>query len=268
MSRSVRRGALAALLVGCLTVGWSRAAVAGDAADGAADARRAGAQDALDAGNQRFASGDYEGALKSYQRARELYPSPKLYFNVGQAQRGLGNAVEAVEAYEDFLRDCVDASAELRAEAEGYLHDLDGRVGRLSVTSDVAAAEVLVDDVPKGLTPLPRAIVVLAGAHSVRVRKAGFVTHDEPVTVAPGAALTLTVALVVVPPLPAAASLPEPAPLLSAPPPPPRKPVYERWWFWTGVGALVVAGAVAALYASSSSKLQCPATAEACYGSP
>ena len=33
-------------------------------------------------------------------------------------------------------------------------------------------------------------------------------------------------------------------------PPEPAKtghPVYERWWFWTGVGAVVIAGAVTAI---------------------
>jgi hypothetical protein len=33
---------------------------------------------------------------------------------------------------------------------------------------------------------------------------------------------------------------------------PAASPIYEKWWFWTGVGAVVVAGAVTAIALSSS----------------
>jgi len=43
------------------------------------------------------------------------------------------------------------------------------------------------------------------------------------------------------------ASLPQPAPVSDS-------PVYARWWFWTGVGAVVVGGVVTAVLLSHSSK--------------
>src|SRR5450432_708393 len=59
------------------------------------------------------------------------------------------------------------------------------------------------------------------------------------------------------PPLPVAAAPVEPAvtptaaPLVAAQAPPPaRRPVWKRWWFWTGVGAVVVGGVVAGLLLS------------------
>jgi tetratricopeptide (TPR) repeat protein len=64
--------------------------------------------------------------------------------------------------------------------------------------------------------------------------------------VAPSAAVAPVATLEVTPAQPAA-----PPPLVDAraaapaPAPPPR-PVYKRWWFWTGVGAAVAGGAVAA----------------------
>jgi len=35
-----------------------------------------------------------------------------------------------------------------------------------------------------------------------------------------------------------------------APPPPPPAPIYDQWWFWTGIGALAVIGVVVAVAAS------------------
>ena len=47
------------------------------------------------------------------------------------------------------------------------------------------------------------------------------------------------------PSTPAAAVEPATSTLLVAQPaPPPRRPVYKRWWFWTGVGALVAGGII------------------------
>ena len=59
-------------------------------------------------------------------------------------------------------------------------------------------------------------------------------------------------------PADAAATAPLPPPLATesevVPPPPiwtatepAQKPLYARWWFWTGIGAVVVGGVVAAL---------------------
>ena len=58
------------------------------------------------------------------------------------------------------------------------------------------------------------------------------------------------------PPLPVAAVpavTPTAAPLVTAQAPPPapvRRPVWKRWWFWTGVGAVVVGGVVAGILLS------------------
>lgn len=40
--------------------------------------------------------------------------------------------------------------------------------------------------------------------------------------------------------------------LAAAPPPPPDPPLTSRWWFWTGVGVVVSAGAIGAVYAAGS----------------
>ena len=62
---------------------------------------------------------------------------------------------------------------------------------------------------------------------------------------------------------PSAAPVPTPEPLGLAqsvpnPEPPTSQPVYKTWWFWTGVGVVVVGGVVTAIVLSSKSAAQSP----------
>ncbi|HET6281768.1 MAG TPA: hypothetical protein VFH73_12400 [Polyangia bacterium] len=42
------------------------------------------ARDAMAKGSALFRRGDYQGALLRFNEAQGLYPSPKIYFNLGQ----------------------------------------------------------------------------------------------------------------------------------------------------------------------------------------
>jgi hypothetical protein len=59
-----------------------------------------------------------------------------------------------------------------------------------------------------------------------------------------------------VPPVAATASTPDPLGISqSSPPPEPQEspPVYKRWWFWTGIGAVVAGGVVTGVLLSKKS---------------
>ena len=54
-------------------------------------------------GSVLYKRGDYVGALESFEAAYAAFPSPKLWFNIGQANRDLGRPVEALSAFEKFV---------------------------------------------------------------------------------------------------------------------------------------------------------------------
>jgi hypothetical protein len=65
-----------------------------------------------------------------------------------------------------------------------------------------------------------------------------------------------------IPPTAAVASTSEPLGLIQtpiAPEPQESRPAYKRWWFWTGIGAVVAGGVVTAVVLSSKSAPKSPA---------
>jgi hypothetical protein len=56
------------------------------------------------------------------------------------------------------------------------------------------------------------------------------------------------------------AQAPAVAPALATEPDAPKAPLTRRWWFWTGIGALLVGGVIASVVAANhtSSRLPCP----------
>ncbi len=85
---------------------------------------KAKAQALLKDGLDLYDRGERTAALEKFQAAYAAFPSPKLLFNVGQANRDLGRRAEALDAFERFLRDATDASPETIAEARRSVAEL------------------------------------------------------------------------------------------------------------------------------------------------
>ena len=67
---------------------------------------KARAQGLLSEGTAAYGRGDYAAALDKFTAAYKIFPSPKLWFNIGQANRDLGRPVEAVEAFDPLSARC------------------------------------------------------------------------------------------------------------------------------------------------------------------
>lgn len=140
---------------------------------------------------------------------------------------------------------------------------LDAVAGVLSVECEITGAEVFVNDKRVGTTPL-RDVEVTPGPTEVRVRKENHRDASEVLTVRAGkdysvsltpvAAVAAVTAITAVPDRPSGTDL-TPRPELSdrslteGPGPEVSKgaPIYERWYFWAGVAAVVAAGATTAV---------------------
>jgi hypothetical protein len=134
-----------------------------------------------------YDDGSYDAALVELTRAYDLHPSYRLMYNIGQARLAMRDYAGAIEAYQRYLREGGgQVTNERVATVRNQLNDLQQRVGKLTVETDVSDAEILVDDVAMGTAPLPAALVVNAGMRRVTVRHPDYPTHSQRIGIAAG----------------------------------------------------------------------------------
>src|SRR5436305_1995808 len=121
-------------------------------------------------GTRAYQAGDHQAALALFEKAERTFPSPNFAYNRGLALAGLQRTVEAVEAFEAFLRDAPDAPAQARAHAQARIDELGKLLGTIEVSCDAPGASVSIDG---RAVPLGRPARVLAGPHLVAVRAPG-----------------------------------------------------------------------------------------------
>jgi hypothetical protein len=129
--------------------------------------RRAVARGLAQEGAQLYEKGDFQGALEKFKQAHEQFPSPKLFFNLGRALRGLSRDLEALEAFERFLAEAKDASPEYQEHAAAQIAELGAKVARVTVGCNRHGAVVMIDGERRGTIPLEKPALIQPGAHQL-----------------------------------------------------------------------------------------------------
>ncbi len=93
----------------------------------------------------------------------------------------------------------------------------------LHITSDPSNAATLIEGVDVGVTPMD--LSRPAGTYLISVKKSGFLSYESRVTTQPGESANVLAKL-----------------------PIEKLAITQRWWFWTGLGAVIVGGAVSAYF--------------------
>ncbi len=185
-----------------------------------------------------YGEDDFRAALIEFNRAYELAPNWSVLYNVGQSYyqlRDYPNALRTLEKY--VAQGGASIPADRRAQVDHEIDELRGRVAHVTLASNAVGAEVSVDDVPIGQTPITLPQLVGAGRHTFRATKAGSPPATQIVDIAGGDNLTVTLTFA------DAARVVPLAPVVAAPPPP--RPSYVPAIAALAVGgAGIVAGAV------------------------
>jgi hypothetical protein len=222
-------------------------------------------------------------ALPLFRRLLELKQTPKAHAQLGLCEQAVGLWVDAEEHLEQALRAVDDAwIAKNLAVLREALGVVQGRLGSIEVWGEPKGASVTVDDRTAGRLPMERPARATAGQHAIRVEAAGFLTvtrtvevmarklSREQVVLVPVAVATADVA--------AARPPAETAePVLTVRPPVEQKAspttvdtggdrFYTRWWFWTIVGAVVVAGGISAYLLTRGADCSASPTGGTCEG--
>ncbi len=193
------------------------------------------AKELVNRGNQEFALEDFEGARADFEKAYEIYPSPKILMNIAEACRALGKFGEAVAYYESYLTES-NRDTEMVAQVEARIAELEPKIGRIEITAEDAQITVDGEEVEGNRIPVD------PGSHKVIVKREGHQDFERMVSVAAGQTETVVAELEA---LPSAEPTPALAEVRTEPDEKEDEAITGKWWFWTliGVGVVAVAGA-------------------------
>jgi hypothetical protein len=189
-----------------------------DDGGGSTDAKRRFAE-----GNERYARGDYAGAVESFRASIAADPKlPGPYRNLGLALRALGRYAEALPMYEKYLalkpegrhtervRREIDfcrqklgmAPLPPTGGASGGGAPAQGQITiAVTLSGGGTDAAVRVDGILRGSTPIT--IPATPGIHTLRVERVGYEPVEREVTVKPGEQAEVTIAMTALPQAPA-----------------------------------------------------------------
>jgi tetratricopeptide (TPR) repeat protein len=226
--------------VALVVVGTTEAAKGAPAVSAESAAAREEAKKRYKRGIQLFEEGSYEAAMLEFRRAYTLSPSWKILYNIGMVNVQLRDYAAAIDDLEQYLAGGgAEIPGERQQEVRSQLEDLAGRVATITVVVDVPGAEVTVDDLPIGTTPLAAPIRVNTGRRRVVVSAPRHLPVTRIVELAGGDARTLRFEL---------RSLVDDSP---------RREVASRPipWAWWGTTAVLAAGATTSgLFAMSAAR--------------
>ena len=209
----------------------------------------AGADEEYQRAVKLYRKGDYAGAIKGFEAAARLRPSPKLEYNIGRCHEKLGHAEKAVFHYKRYL--------ELQPGADNRL-DVEDRIVKLEAVSTPPS------------TPAPTSQPAAKPAATTRptTRPRNDLTDPferrGPVHEAESAVARYPNKPSSSPPGSPESSARPPVPSKKVAPAPPSRPapskdpgdstpIYKKWWFWAAcVGAAVIAGVVIGTAATKS----------------
>ena len=204
------------------------------------------AKELLREANGLFNEGKLEPALALYKAAYDAHPNPRLLYNIAVAEAALDRPLEAARDFDAFLEATMaEVELEQRPLAQQQLRELERELGRIEVRAPRGAL-VTLDGRSVGVAPVAP-IRVLPGTHDLEVTLEGYIDFSRVLQIEAGQHGTEVAYL---PPVP---SSHPPTDLVVVQGDDESVEVasdqstmiYERWWFWAGIG-VVVAGAIAA----------------------
>lgn len=178
--------------------------------------------------------GHFDEAAQHYEEAYRLVQDPVLLFNIGQSYR-LGEKPEkAITAYRSYLRNA-GPDAPNRVVVEKHVAELKRQLDEskpgTSESAAATAAPAVAPAAPVAASAAP-AFSALAPTPATSPASADDSATSRATPSAQGSSRSF----------------------------------YKTWWFWTGVGAAVVAGTVTALAVSHGQKNACWGNALTCVG--
>ncbi|HEU4579331.1 MAG TPA: hypothetical protein VFS67_13810 [Polyangiaceae bacterium] len=164
-----------------------------------ADTAHAQSDGETEIARQRFLEGvkhydqhEYDKARLAFLQAYLLKPHPAVLLNLAQSQLRAGRFAEAADNFAKYIRE--NPGAEAMSHAKAAFEEARDKVGEVSVEVNATGAVINVDGTDVGKSPLPYAVYMMPGRHTVRATKGGL-SADESLEAIAGQRMYVTLAL-------------------------------------------------------------------------
>jgi hypothetical protein len=146
-------------------------------------------------GVEAFRAGDYEAARVAFEQCYKLMPKTDVLRNLSISELESGHYVSGARHLTQLLKSPEALNDKARKEAEKRLAQAEAQVGRLAIVVDVTGADVVVDGVNMGKSPLDGSVYVEPGQHVLLVSKQGYPTEQRQLFALAGVAIPVEVSL-------------------------------------------------------------------------
>jgi len=132
-----------------------------------------------------YDKGEYDQARASFLQAYALKKHPAVLLNLAWSCVKSGHALEGKKYFEQFLSEGKDITDKQRADANDGLTQARGKLARIEIQA-TSGTDVTIDGEKVGTAPLSDAVVVEAGAHTVKFKGPDGASDTQSVSVLGG----------------------------------------------------------------------------------
>lgn len=141
----------------------------------------------FDHGIKLYEDGDYTVALAEFERVYELVPDYRVLYNIGQVSIQLGHYARALVTLREYVaRGGNELPADRAKSVQADIDLLTGRTASIVLQVEPEGVEVTIDGKVIGTTPIADPVVVDVGERRVELKRSGFVSQEQTLSLAGG----------------------------------------------------------------------------------
>lgn len=138
-------------------------------------------------GVELYKEGSFEAALAEFQKAYQITPAYRVLYNIAQAYFELHDYANSYKTLNNYAQQGgTDLSTARRAQIDELNQKLEKRIAHLEIVCGVNDADIRVDDISVGKSPLAAPVLVNAGPRRISAIKSGYPIAARIITLAGG----------------------------------------------------------------------------------
>jgi hypothetical protein len=132
-----------------------------------------------------YKEGSFEAALAEFQKTYQISPTYRVLYNIAQTYFGLHDYVNSYTTLKEYVQQGGDdISPTRRTQVDDLNRKLEKRIAHLDIEFNVNDADIRVDDISVGKSPLASPVLINAGPRRISVIKPGYPIAARIITLA------------------------------------------------------------------------------------